>query len=82
MKVKTKGSFVTKAHRFISKGPGETMQMPREDYEEVVDLCEVLEEDRKPKSKAIKYKKDKCLDNNSLNVLNLTNNRKKKITEV
>ena len=62
MKIKTKGPFVTRAHRFISKGPGEVMQMPREDYEEVADMCEVLEEDRKPIIKANRYKKKKITE--------------------
>lgn len=50
-KIKTKGAFETKAHRVISKQPGEIICMPDEDYEEVKDLCEVLEEEKKPKHK-------------------------------
>lgn len=50
-KVKTKGLFETKAHRVISREAGEIIRMPDEDYEEVKDLCEVLEEE-KPKKKS------------------------------
>ena len=57
MKVKTKGPFKTKAHQVICKKAGEVILMPREDYEEVADLCEILEEDRKPVSKGSKPKK-------------------------
>ena len=51
-KVKTKAAFKTKAHRVISRGPGEIITMADEDYEEVKDLVEVLDED-KPKKKKI-----------------------------
>jgi len=59
MKVKTKGPFVTKAHRVICKKAGEVILMPREDYEEVADLCEIIEDDRKPAIKVSKPKKKK-----------------------
>jgi len=52
-KIKTKGPFKTKAHRVISRRPDEIILMPDEDYEEVKDLCEVLEE-VKPKHKKFK----------------------------
>jgi hypothetical protein len=44
MKVKTKEAFVTKAHRVISKGAGEIINMPDEDYEEVKDKVTVIKE--------------------------------------
>ena len=59
MKVKTKGPFKTKAHRVISKRADEIIIMPREDYEEVADLCEILEDDRKPTTRISKTKKKK-----------------------
>jgi len=59
MKVKTKGPFETKAHRVISKKADEIIVMPLEDYEEVADLCEVLEDERKPATKVGKIKKKK-----------------------
>lgn len=43
-KVKTKSAFETRAHRVVSRKPGEIIQMPDEDYEEVKDLVEVLNE--------------------------------------
>ena len=49
-KIKTKGPFQTKTHRVISKEAGEIICMPDEDYNEVKDLCEVLEKE-KPKKK-------------------------------
>jgi len=57
MKVKTKGPFETKAHRVISREANEIIMMPQEDYEEVADLCEILEDDEKPKIKIRKKKK-------------------------
>jgi len=57
MKVKTKGPFETKAHRVISRQAGEVIIMPLEDYEEVADLCEILEDDRKSIIKVSKKKK-------------------------
>lgn len=57
MKVKTKGPFETKAHRVISRQAGEIILMPHEDYEEVADLCEILENGEKPKIKVSKKKK-------------------------
>ena len=50
-KVKTKGSFETKAHRVIAREAGEIIKMPDEDYEEVKDLCEIIKEE-KPKKKS------------------------------
>jgi len=47
VKVKTKGPFETKAHRLISLKAGEVIVMPDEDYEEVKNLCEVIEPPRK-----------------------------------
>ena len=47
MKVKTLGPFITKAHRVISKGAGEIINMALEDYKEVNDLVIVIEEDKK-----------------------------------
>jgi len=43
VKVKTKGPFETKAHRLISLKAGEVIVMPDKDYEEVKNLCEVIE---------------------------------------
>lgn len=51
MKVKTLGAFETKAHRVISKGPGEIINMPDEDYKEVKDLCEALDKHKKTEDK-------------------------------
>jgi hypothetical protein len=42
--VRTKAAFETKAHQVISRRPGETIRMPDEDYEEVKDLCTLLDE--------------------------------------
>ena len=58
-KVRTKGAFVTKAKQIIAKEAGEIICMPDEDYEEVKDLCEVIEEKKKVKksSKILKSKK-------------------------
>jgi len=50
-KVKTLGAFETKTHRVISKGSGEIINMPDEDYEEVRELCELLEKPKKRKSR-------------------------------
>ena len=47
MKVKTLGTFKTKAHRVIAKKAGEIINMPKEDYEEVKDLVEVIEKQEK-----------------------------------
>lgn len=44
VKVKTKGPFETKRSRVIASKKGEIIRMSREDYLEVKDLCEVLEE--------------------------------------
>jgi hypothetical protein len=43
-KVKTKAVFETQAHRVISRRSGEIIRMPDEDYEEVKDLVEIIEE--------------------------------------
>jgi hypothetical protein len=43
-RVKTKAAFETRAHRVISRRSGEIIQMPDEDYEEVKDLVELIEE--------------------------------------
>ena len=43
VKVRTKGFFETKAHRVISRVIGQVIVMPEEDYEEVKNLCEVIE---------------------------------------
>lgn len=43
IKVRTKGFFETKAHRVISRVIDQVIVMPEEDYEEVKDLCEVIE---------------------------------------
>ena len=43
VKVKTKGYFETKAHRVISRVIDQVIVMPEEDYEEVKNLCEVIE---------------------------------------
>ena len=51
-KIKTKGPFITKANRVISKKAGEIIRIPDADYEEVKDLCEILEDD-KPKTKKL-----------------------------
>jgi len=54
MKVKTKAPFVTKAHHVICKKAGEIINMPKEDYNEVKDMVEVIE----PKPKKYKYIKE------------------------
>jgi len=46
-RVKTKEPFITKAHRVICKKPGEIINMPDEDYEEVKDKVELIEEEAK-----------------------------------
>jgi len=46
-RVKTKEPFITKAHRVICKKPGEIINMPDEDYEEVKDKIELIEEEAK-----------------------------------
>jgi len=51
MKVKTKGAFITKTNRVISKGEGEIIDMPEADYNEVKSLCVVIDE---PKTKVKK----------------------------
>jgi len=43
MRVKTKEAFITRAHRVISKGAGEIINMPEEDYEEVKDKVILLD---------------------------------------
>ena len=47
VKVKTRGSFETKAHRVISRAADEVIVMPQADYEEVKNLCEVIEPPKK-----------------------------------
>ena len=47
MRVKTKEAFITKAHRVISKGVGEIINMPEEDYEEVKDKVILLDKQAK-----------------------------------
>jgi len=42
--VRTKAAFETKAHQVISRRAGETIRMPDEDYEEVKDLCTLINE--------------------------------------
>jgi len=54
MKVKTKGPFKTKAHRVICRRPGEIIIMPDEDYEEVKDLCEVIDDIKRKEKTAPK----------------------------
>lgn len=49
IKVRTKGPFRTKANRVISRGEGQIIMMGEEDYEEVSDLCEVLDKPKKKK---------------------------------
>jgi hypothetical protein len=39
----------TKAHGAISKRAGEQFEISDEDYEEVKDLCELIDEDQKKK---------------------------------
>ena len=46
VKVRTKGLFETKAHRVISRVIDQVIVMPDEDYEEVKNLCEVIEPPR------------------------------------
>lgn len=49
-KIKSLKPFKTKAHQVIAREKGEIIIMPDEDYEEVKDLCEVLDDtDRKKK---------------------------------
>lgn len=49
IKVETLTAFETKAHRVISKGPGEVMRLPDEDFEEVRDKVKVLDKPQKDK---------------------------------
>jgi hypothetical protein len=56
IKVKTKAAFETKAHRVISRGPGEVINMPEADFKEVEDKVEVLD---KPSGKVRISKYDK-----------------------
>ena len=57
MRVKTKEAFITKAHRVISKGAGEIINMPEEDYEEVKDKVILLDKQaKKIKTNKIKDK--------------------------
>lgn len=53
-KVKTKEAFKTKAHRVISKGAGEIINMPDEDYEEVRDKVTIIKPEPKKNFKTIK----------------------------
>ena len=50
VRVKTKMAFRTKAHKVISRGPGEIITMADEDYQEIKDLVEILDEDIDKKS--------------------------------
>jgi hypothetical protein len=43
-KVKTKSAFATRAHGVISRRPGEIIRMPDEDYAEIKNLVELLQE--------------------------------------
>jgi len=57
MRVKTREAFTTKAHRVISKGAGEIINMPEEDYEEVKDKVILLDKQaKKIKTNKIKDK--------------------------
>ena len=57
MRVKTREAFTTKAHRVISKGAGEIINMPEEDYEEVKDKVILLDKQaKKTKTNKIKDK--------------------------
>ena len=60
MRVKTREAFTTKAHRVISKGADEIINMPEEDYEEVKDkvilLDKTTKETKKTKTNKIKDK--------------------------
>lgn len=58
MRVKTREAFTTKAHRVISKGAGEIINMPEEDYEEVKDKVVLLDSINKPEKK-LKQKRTK-----------------------
>ena len=41
--VRTKGPFITTAHHAVSRKAGEVFALLDEDYEEVKDMCEVLD---------------------------------------
>jgi hypothetical protein len=43
--VRTKGPFITSAHHAVSRKAGEIFMLLEEDYEEVKDMCEVLDEE-------------------------------------
>ena len=59
-KVKTKTDFITKAHRVISRGPGEVINMPDEDYQEVKDKVTLIERPQKDiRDKMIRGQRDK-----------------------
>jgi len=57
-RVKTKEPFITKAHRVICKKPGEIINMPDEDYEEVKSKVIVIggTENEKEEKKRVKLK--------------------------
>jgi len=62
-RVKTKEPFITKAHRVICKKPGEIINMPDEDYEEVKSKVVVIsgtedekKDEKKEEKKRIKLK--------------------------
>jgi len=57
-KVKTKAAFKTKAHRVISRGAGEIITMADEDYEEVKDLVELIEDDKPKNERKKKLEED------------------------
>lgn len=43
--VKTKGPFITTAHHAVSRKAGEVFELPDEDYEEVKNMCELVDGD-------------------------------------
>lgn len=48
-KIKSLAPFKTKAHSVISRIPGEIIRIPDEDYEEVKDKCELLDDTNRKK---------------------------------
>jgi hypothetical protein len=45
-KVRTKSAFITKKNRVIALEANEIIRMPDEDYEEVKDLVDLIEEEQ------------------------------------
>ena len=60
-KVKTKTAFKTKTNHVISRGPGEIINMPDEDYQEVKDKVTLMERTMSASMTGLTSKKDKMI---------------------